>query len=360
MISNYHALKSFKMKRTQNKNLSRRQFIGTASTLVVGSALASPIIGAPAIIHSSNQPNSLIKGVQIGVITYSFRSMPDQSAEATLQYVLDSGVSAIELMGDPAETFAGRPKNPVDWRAFYKIRRKNRKGEELTMEEKKQMAAMRSKMDEYNAEVSAWRSKVSMKKFKKLRKMYAKAGVKIYGFKPNAFGKNNSDSDIEYGFKAAKALGASHITLEHPSDDAHTQKLGKMAAKYKIFVGYHGHEQQTPTFWDTAIQQSPYNALNLDIGHYTAAGFTDTMQLIQGKSTRMMSMHIKDRRNPTNGKENRPWGQGDTPIVDVLQLMRDKKYQFPATIELEYEIPEGSDAVKEVRNCLEYCRKALS
>ena len=40
------------------------------------------------------KPNSLINGVQIGTITYSYRSMPDQSAEATLKYILDSGISA--------------------------------------------------------------------------------------------------------------------------------------------------------------------------------------------------------------------------------------------------------------------------
>jgi sugar phosphate isomerase/epimerase len=70
-------------------------------------------------------------------------------------------------------------------------------------------------------------------------------------------------------------------------------------------------------------------------------------------------MHVKDRQTPANGKGNLAWGKGDTPIVEVLQLMRDQKYKFPATVELEYQIPEGSDAVKEVRKCLEYCRKAL-
>src|SRR5262245_65178155 len=57
------------------------------------------------------KPNSMFNGVQIGTITYSFRSMPDQSAEATLKYVLDSGISAIELMGGPVESFAGAPSS---------------------------------------------------------------------------------------------------------------------------------------------------------------------------------------------------------------------------------------------------------
>src|SRR6188474_2434578 len=57
------------------------------------------------------KPNSMFNGVQIGTITYSYRSMPDQSAEATLKYVLDSGISAIELMGGPVESFAGAPSS---------------------------------------------------------------------------------------------------------------------------------------------------------------------------------------------------------------------------------------------------------
>ena len=56
-----------------------------------------------------SKPNSKIEGVQIGTITYSYRSMSDQSAEATLRYIVESGISAIELMGGPVESFAGAP-----------------------------------------------------------------------------------------------------------------------------------------------------------------------------------------------------------------------------------------------------------
>jgi hypothetical protein len=40
--------------------------------------------------------------------------------------------------------------------------------------------------------------------------------------------------------------------------------------------------------------------------------------------------------------------------------MKTNKYKFPATIELEYQVPEGSDAVKEVQKCVEFCQKALA
>lgn len=347
------------MKNSKNSQ-SRRKFLGTTATVASGIILGGPkLFGAPSIITSYNRPNSKINGVQIGCITYSFREMEDQSAEATLQYVLDSGISAIELMGGPAETFAGMPENPIDMKKMWSLRRLERSGDEITDDKKKEIADMKAQWESYSKQVSDWRLNAPLDKFDKFKNMYADKGVSIYAFKPSAFRKENSDIDINYGFKAAKALGASHATVEHPSDDAHTMKLGQMAAKNGMNIAYHGHLQQTPTLWDTALDQSPNNMLNIDIGHYTAAGNTDTLELLKSKSNRVSSMHVKDRKNLVNGQENQSFGEGDTPIVEVMQLMRDNKYAFPASIELEYKIPEGSNSVKEVAKCVEYCKKAL-
>ena len=343
----------------KNPDPTRRKFLATSSTLLAGAALAPKVFAVPNILKNYGKVNSVINGVQVGVITYSYRSMEDQSAEATLQYVLDSGISAIELMGGPAESFAGMPQSPVDRRVFRSLNRKQR-ASELTEDEKKQLSEMSDQIDVHNTQVKKWREKTSMKKFEKLRKMYNDAGVSIYCFKPSTFSTRNSDSEIDYGMRAAKALGASHVTLEHPSNDAHTMKLGTMAAKHGVYVGYHGHTQQTPTFWDTAMEQSEYNGMNIDVGHYVAAGYKDVLDVLEKHNTRIMSMHLKDRKNKENGQANLPWGQGDTPIKEILQLMSKGAYKFPATVELEYKIPEDSDAVKEVANCLEYCRKVLT
>ena len=345
----------------ENNNSSRRQFLGTTAALVSGAVLgSSKLFGMPALIRKLGESGSLINGVQIGTITYSFRDMPDQSAEATLKYVLDSGISAIELMGDPAESFAGKPKNPTDMRAIYPLMRKRNQKQELTADEQKTLAEADIQMKAYNAEVAKWRVNAPMASFEKVRKMYQQAGVKIYGFKPNTFGKDSSDADVDYGMRAAKALGANQVTVEHPADDAQTLRLGTMAQKHGIRMGYHGHEQQTPTFWDTALTQSKGNAMNFDLGHYVAAGQPDPLALIKQKHDRICSMHIKDRQNPANGKGNLSWGQGNTPLTEVLSLMRAQKYTFPAAVELEYKVPEGSNSVAEVKKCLDYCRKILS
>lgn len=344
----------------KKSTFSRRHFLGTSATLLTGSVLgANSLVGFPAIIKNFNKPDSLIRGVQIGVITYSFRDMPDQSPEAILRYITDAGFSATELMGDSVEVFAGKPKSPVDFRKIFPLRRKKFENQPMTEEEQKQLADMDAQMAAYRKVVAQWRETASLDKFVQVRKMFNDAGVRIYGFKPDAFGKDNTDAEINFGMSAAKILGATHVTVEHPSNDALTLKLGTMAKKHKIRIGYHGHEQQTPTFWDTALQQSKGNALNLDLGHYIAAGNTDALQLIQKHHKRIASMHIKDRQTPAHGKGNLVWGEGDTPLTQVLQMMRDRHYKFPATVELEYKVPEGSDAVKETAKCLAYCRKIL-
>ncbi len=344
---------------------TRRKFLGS-SAILAGTLLTVPsLLGMPSILQSCipshKKPNSLINGVQIGVITYTYRSMPDQTAEGLLQYIVDSGINATELMGDPVEFFAGKPESPVPRPEYLKLRNAPRWGKTLTEDQKKELAEMEVAIKAYTKELAAWRVACPMDKFVELRKMYNDAGVSIYAVKlSSALGRVNTVGEINWAMEVAKTLGANQITYENPGDDAHTKKLGEIAKKHKIYVAYHNHLQGTPTFWDTALKQSEYNAMNLDFGHYVAAGNPDPVGFVKSKHDRIKSMHIKDRRSPENGQDFMPWGKGDTPLVEVLQLMRDEKYTFPATIELNYDFPEGSDAVQEVKKCMEFCRNALS
>jgi len=202
-----------------------------------------------------------------------------------------------------------------------------------------------------------------MDKFKEIRKKYNNAGISIYAFKPNAFNPTNTDAEVEYAMKAAKVLGATSVTVELPKDPAQTQRLGDLAAKHKIYMGYHNHLQATDTLWDVALSQSPYNSINFDCGHYLAAGGNNTketlMAFIEAKHDRISTMHIKDRTTKENGQGNLEWGKGDTPIKEMLLLIKKKKYKFPVTIELEYDIPSGSDAVKEVTKCVAFAKNIL-
>lgn len=333
----------------RGRNQSRRQFLLQGSLASAGLLFAGPVSFCRSSLFLTG-PGSKFFGVQIGVITYSFRSMPG-SVEQILKYVTDSGISAIELMGDAVEDYAGKPVNSMTMPP-----RVPGQPPVFTDEQKAQLAA-------YNKQVADWRSTVSMEKFAAIKTMYNKAGVEIYAFKPNALGANNTDAEIEYALKAAKTLGAKSVTTELPTDPAQSKRLGDLGEKHKVYIGYHAHTQATDTAWDLALSQSPYNSMNLDCGHYIAAGGSNTkdtlLALIAAKHDRITSMHIKDRRTKDNGGNNMPWGQGDTPLKEILQLLKAKKYNIPATIELEYDIPAGSDAVKETKNCLLFAKSAL-
>jgi sugar phosphate isomerase/epimerase len=155
-------------------------------------------------------------------------------------------------------------------------------------------------------------------------------------------------------------LGANHVTLELSNDAAFTKRLGDFAAKKHMLVAYHAHTQATITAWDGVLEQSKGNAINLDCGHYVAGTSESPIPLIQKHAGRIASMHLKDRKKASNGGANLAWGQGETPIKEILQLMRKEKYPFPASIELEYQIPEGSDAVVETSKCVQFCKNALA
>jgi sugar phosphate isomerase/epimerase len=307
--------------------LSRRQFI--KNSLVFGAGAlgigATTALGASvAMLKNISRPDSKFKGVQIGVTTYSYRSMPDKSIEGQLKDIVKDGINAVELVGNPVERFAGKPEL------------NNRK------------------------KVAEWRANVSMDKFAQIKKMFSNQGVSIYTWKPRQlFDKSATDAELDYAFKVAKTLGAAACTTEHPRNDALTKRFGKFAAKHKIMIAYHAHTDASPTLWDTALKQSKWNAINLDVGHWVAGGNPSVLPFIKKHHKRIESLHLKDRTTPADGAKNLMWGQGDTPIIQILQLMRDQHYTFPASVELEYKIPESSNAVKEVARCVEYCRKAL-
>lgn len=308
--------------------MKRRQFLNYAG--VTAGAILIPDYSHGVTLFQKSSP---IKGINLGAITYSFRSMPS-SADDLLGYLAKLGLRTTELMGGPAEEYAGAPVAPPFRREPTEAERKQR--------------------DEYNQNIRKWRLSASMDKFKELKKKYSNEGVSIDIIKFPL--DRMSEEEVAYAFNVARAVGAKGITLER-SDDA-VKNLAKYADQYKTLIGYHNHAEVNFNSWDAAMGYSKYNAINLDIGHYVAGTNESPIPLIKKYSDRILNLHMKDRKK--NNGDNVPWGQGDTPIKEVLQLMRDQKYKFMATIELEYPIPEGSDAVKEVAKCIEYCKEAIA
>lgn len=363
--------------------LTRREF----GKMTLASVPAVALFENP--LFAQARPNSLINGVQIGTITYSFRSMPDQSAEGTLMNTVASGISAIELMGGPVTDYArvrtgftppaaagggrgrrgGEPPaltaswngvpcapvdpgvDPVTGNEPLMPGRGGGRGGAPTPEAIANAEAERK-----------WRLGLSMDIFKDLRKMYNDAGVSIYAVKDV---RQGSDEDLEYTFAVAEALGANHITLElpdGPTAGATLKRLGDWGVRKKIHVAYHTHAQGSMTAFDEAFRISPGNTANVDLGHMVAGGNRGgtPMDFLNKFHGRISSFHLKDRTLPRNCALNLPWGTGETPIREILQLVSRNRWTFPATVELEYDIPEGSDAVKEVATCVDYCRRMLA
>jgi hypothetical protein len=183
------------------------------------------------------KPNSKFGGVQIGIITYSFRSLPG-SAEETLKYCVDCGISGIELMSNVPESYAGspapagRPFGPGGPPPGGGPGGRGPGGPpggpggprpQLTPE---QQEARRKAAEA----VTKWRLSVSMDKYRAFRKMYEDAGVKIYAFKlPPTL--QMPDAEYEYIWNVAETLGANQITMELPTGDKLLERVAGYAAK---------------------------------------------------------------------------------------------------------------------------------
>jgi sugar phosphate isomerase/epimerase len=396
-------------------NYSRRDFGKMAlGAIPVATAVASGLAMNPTRLFAADKPNSYINGVQVGVITYSFGRMPDQSAEATLGYITGAGLSATELMDGPVWAYArektgftggvmpgrgpggfGRgpatpppPPGPAvagqpSWngqachagRGFGAAPAGAPGGAPGAapgaapgggggfgrgQQTPEQIAARKAAQDE----LAKWQLGLSLDMFKDLRKMYNDAGVSIYAVK--ILDTNASDELLDKQFQIGKTLGATHLTAElvAPSDTstATLKKVGDAALRNGMFAAYHSHGQGSMTAFDEAFAASKGNKSNIDFGHFVAAGDVGgtPMDFLNKYHDRIASFHMKDRTMPQHCELNLAWGQGETPIKEILQLVQKNKWPIPATIELEYQVPAGSDDVKEVAKCLAYCRAALS
>jgi sugar phosphate isomerase/epimerase len=289
------------------------------------------------------KPNSDFGGVQIGIIVSPvlFKDMP-LGADELLKKLVELGINAVELQDVRAEAYAGAPVE-------------GQRGGSRTPAPNQKEA--RKKAAE---EIRQWRLAASMTKYETLRKLYRDAGVNIYAFRAAAIGNDTPDEELAYYFNAAHTLGANQITMELPRDAATTQRLGEYAAKRKILMGYHNHTQVNFNSWDQALEQSKYNGVNFDVGHFAAAVSQSPIPFMEKHHDRISCLHLKDRKFGTNGGQNVPWGQGDTPLKEILVMMRQKKYKFPAGIEMEYPVPEGSNTMAELQKCLQFCKDALA
>jgi sugar phosphate isomerase/epimerase len=295
-------------------SLSRREWNKLALGAAAASVLPSTINGA------AKKPDSKFNGVQIGVQSYSFR---DRTLDEAIKGMVEVGLNSCEL-----------------WQGHVEPSR-----DQL------------SKDGNVREGLRKWRLTVPMEEFKAIRTKFDRAGIVLYAYNLS-FREDFTDEEIGRGFEMARALGVKAMTAS--SNVSTAKRIDPFAKKHKMRVGMHNHsnirpnEFATPDDFAAALKgTSEFIAINLDIGHFTAANF-DAVAFLREHHSRIVTLHLKDRKRDQGA--NVPFGEGDTPIEPVLSLMRLSKWKIPANIEYEY---RGSNTVDEVKRCLAYCKKAL-
>jgi sugar phosphate isomerase/epimerase len=315
--------------------LTRREFgkLGLAG-FIMGRPEGRPLRfdGEPAI-------NSTVNGVRLGAQTYSFRDLPHapggDAIDPIIEALVECGIGECELWAPQVE-----PQVPT--------RPRGERGAPPSPE------AIEARED-----ARKWRLETPLDHFRDVKKKFDAAGISIhaYNYSPNA---SYTDAEIDRGFEMAKALGAPIITASTTLDVA--RRIVPYADKHKMVVAMHGHsnvtdpkEFATPDSFAAAMKMSKYFKVNLDIGHFTAANF-DAVAYIREHHANITNLHLKDRKK--NQGDNTPWGAGETPIREVLQLLKRERWPIPADIEYEY--PGTGSSVDEVKKCLAFARQALA
>jgi sugar phosphate isomerase/epimerase len=316
------------------------------ATLALAALPAARLLRPASVSAFQAKPNSKVRGVVIGMnVPYNFggRSMP---VDEIIQNCVQLGISGVELRTQPVEAFLGVPEHLV---AAGRGAGGGRAANAPPAPE--QEAAQKANAEE----LRKWRLSVPMEKVRSLRKTFDDAGVFIEIVKVDGIFAM-SDDVVDYEFALAKTLGARAISTEISIPE--TKRLGQFADKHKMMVGYHGHATTSAADFETVFSYAAHNGANLDIGHFVAGQNTSPVPFIKQHHARITHVHIKDRKMK-NGP-NVPFGQGDTPIKEVLQLIRDNKWNIQATLEFEYPVPDGSDRMTELRKSIDYCRAALA
>lgn len=349
-------------------SITRREFgrVALVGMPSLGAALRGSIGTAGA---QTAAPMSRWGGVQVGLnVPYSLGLGNNLAAEELLTHLVDLRIGSVELRAQPVEHFLGSPTVRAAAEAAKAREAARAAGQPAPTPQQmaqggrgggrtqtpEQVAAVQAQ----KAEVRAWRASAPTARVKAFRQLYEKAGVVIDVLKVDDL-YTVSDEELDYFFQMARDLGARAISSELPQQRSDTKRIGAFADKHKVFAAYHHHAQGTAALYEEIFTEAKYNGANIDIGHWTATHNESPLPFLAKHADRIPHIHVKDRRFGTNGGENRPFGEGDTPVRQTLQAIRDSKWAIRPIIEFEYRVPDGSTRAAEIKKALAYCQASL-
>jgi sugar phosphate isomerase/epimerase len=201
--------------------------------------------------------------------------------------------------------------------------------------------------------------------FKAVRRKLDEAGITVNAYCVN-FPADASDEHLDRAFRGAGLLGTRVMTSS--TEQPIVPRLDQWCRKYRVRLGLHNHwlgddwfkgdksiNFEGPADWARALEgRSELLGINLDIGHFSASGH-DPVPYFRQHHRRIYNLHVKDRDEDA-AHTYREFGEGATPIAEVLRLARQLRYRYAANI--EYEMDE-KDPTEGVRRSFEYVKRLL-
>ena len=301
--------------------------------------------------------NSTIHGVRMAVQSASF-TFSGIGIEGIIQTMVDLGLAEIDVMSEHVENYLGAPVplpgagRPGPW-----ARRGGAPGGPGAAAAPGGVPAAGpgarggpGRGDPAVREaLRRWRMDADLDKFRAVGKRFTDAGLKFFSYNLS-FNDSFTDDEIDKGFLMTKALGTRIITASSPASIF--PRLAPFAEKHDVIVAMHNHTNG-PAEFEQAMAASNKIWVNLDVGHFFASGY-DPIAYLKEHHARITNIHVKDRKKDRGAEM--PFGEGDTPLKEVLLLVKKEKYDFPVCI--EYVGPDGPAV--EIKRCFDYCKSVLA
>jgi sugar phosphate isomerase/epimerase len=308
-------------------NLTRRDF----NKLAFGGIAGATVVGAPGIAAAAPKlpPNvSTIEGVRFGLQPYCYHdiAMNRENRPILIQRMIENRLGIVELHATWCEPrFNGPDVSP----------------------------------EEARKKLREWRLSTSPDYYQRIKREFDDAGIEIFSYWVN-YSDATSDDEIDASYVAAKHLGCKGVVGSYGLALAH--RLPPYPEKYGLFAGLHNHDNlsdpdalSNEASFVKGFAISPDFKATLDVRHFTA-GNGDCLAFLEKHHDRTSSIHVGDRRR--NNGHSTPFGQGDAPIIQLLQMIRDNKWPIIALLEFEHGTLRTG--VEEVQIAYDYCKRALA
>jgi len=299
--------------------------------------------------------NSTIHGVRMAVQSASF-TFSGIGIEGIVKTMVELGLAEIDVMSEHVENFLGAPVplpgagRPGPWARRGGAAPSGGPTAAAPAAPPGARGGFGRGGDPIAREsLRKWRMDADLDKFRAVGKRFTDAGLKFFSYNLS-FNDSFTDEEIDRGFLMTKALGTKIITASSPASIF--PRIAPFAEKHDVIVAMHNHTTG-PEEFQQAMAASKKVWVNLDVGHFFASGY-DPIAYIKEHHARITNIHVKDRKKDRGAEM--PFGEGDTPLKEVLQLVKKEKYNFPVCI--EYVGPDGPAV--ELKRCFDYCKAALA